>query len=92
MEAALESGAEDVVTNSDGSFEVITGPYEFSNVKAALEKVGFKPEFGEVTMKAQNETELAGDDAAMMQKLIDAIEALDDVQEVYTSAALDLPD
>jgi YebC/PmpR family DNA-binding regulatory protein len=92
MEAALEAGAEDVVTNSDGSFEVITGAYEFSNVKAALEKAGFKAEFGEVTMKAQNETELTGDDAVKMQKLIDAIEALDDVQEVYTSATLDLPD
>jgi transcriptional/translational regulatory protein YebC/TACO1 len=92
MEAALEAGAEDVVTNSDGSFEVITGAYEFSNAKAALEKAGFKAEFGEVTMKAQNETELTGDDAVKMQKLIDAIEALDDVQEVYTSATLDLPD
>ena len=92
MEAALEAGAEDVTSNDDGSFEVITGPYEFSNVKTALEKAGFKCEFGEVTMKAQNDTEMSGDDAVKMQKLIDAIEALDDVQEVYTSAALDLPE
>ncbi len=91
MEAALEAGAQDVVANADGSFEVITGPYEFSNIKAALEKVGFKAEFGEVTMKAQNDTELAGDDAVKMQKLIDAIEALDDVQEIFTSAVLDVP-
>ena len=92
MEAALEAGAEDVTSNDDGSFEVITEPYEFSNVKTALEKAGFKCEFGEVTMKAQNDTEMSGDDAVKMQKLIDAIEALDDVQEVYTSAALDLPE
>ena len=89
MEAALETGAEDVVTNDDGSLEVITGPYEFSNVKAALEKAGFKAEFGEVTMKSTNETMLAGDDAVKMQKLLDAIESLDDVQDVYTSAVMD---
>ena len=89
MEAALEAGAEDVVTNDDGSLEIITGPYEFSNVKAALEKAGFKAEFGEVTMKSTNETMLAGDDAVKMQKLLDAIESLDDVQDVYTSAVMD---
>ena len=89
MEAALEAGAEDVVTNDDGSLEIITGPYEFSNVKAALEKAGFKAEFGEVTMKSTNETMLAGDDAVKMQKLLDAIESLDDVQDVYTSAVID---
>jgi YebC/PmpR family DNA-binding regulatory protein len=88
MEAALEAGAEDVVTNDDGSFEVVTGPYEFSAVKAALEKAGFKAEFGEVTMKATNETDLSGDDAVKMQKLLDALESLDDVQDVYTSAVL----
>ncbi len=89
MEAALEAGAEDVVANDDGSIEVITGPWEFTAIKAALEKAGFTAEFGEVTMKPQNETELTGDDAARMQKLLDAFEALDDVQEVYTSASLD---
>jgi len=89
MEAALEAGAEDVVTNDDGSFEVITGPWEFSNVQEALIKAGFKAEFGEVTMKAQNETVLSGEDAIRMQKLLDAIESLDDVQEVYTSAVMD---
>jgi YebC/PmpR family DNA-binding regulatory protein len=88
MEAALEAGAEDVVTNDDGSFEVVTGPYEFSAIKAALEKAGFKAEFGEVTMKATTETELDGDDAVKMQKLLDALESLDDVQDVYTSAVL----
>ena len=89
MEAALEAGAEDVVSNDDGSFEVVTGPYEFSTVKAALEKTGFKAEFGEVTMKATTEAMLTGDDAFKMQKLLDAIEALDDVQDVYTSAVMD---
>lgn len=89
MEAALEAGAEDVITNDDGSIEVITGPWEFTAVKETLESAGFTAEFGEVTMKAQNETELSGDDAARMQKLLDALESLDDVQDVYTSAMLD---
>src|SRR5687768_9894059 len=87
MEAALEAGAEDVVAN-DGSLEVITGPYEFAKVKAALERAGFKAELGEVTMKPSTEADLAGEDAAKMQKLLDALESLDDVQDVYTSAAL----
>lgn len=88
MEAALEAGAEDVVSNDDGSIEVITGPYEFSDVKDALEAKGFKSEMGEVTMRAENETELTGDEAARMQKLLDALEDLDDVQEVYTSVVI----
>jgi transcriptional/translational regulatory protein YebC/TACO1 len=66
---------------------VITGPYEFIGVKAALEKAGFKAELAEVTMKPSNETEMSGEDAAKMQKLIDALESLDDVQDVYTTAA-----
>jgi YebC/PmpR family DNA-binding regulatory protein len=89
MEAALEAGAEDVVSNDDGSIEVITPPNDYTAVKQALEKAGFKVEFGEVTMKPDNETELSGDDAMKMQKLLDALEALDDVQEVYTSAVFD---
>lgn len=89
MEAALEAGAEDVATNEDGSLEVVTAPYDFPAVKAALEKAGFKAEFGEVTMKPTNETLLTGDDAAKMQKLLDALESLDDVQDVYTSAVMD---
>lgn len=88
MEAALEAGAEDVVTDEDGSVEVITGPWEYSAVKEALEKAGFTAEFGEVTMRPQNETVLDGEDAVKMQKLLDALESLDDVQEVYTSAVL----
>jgi YebC/PmpR family DNA-binding regulatory protein len=86
MEAALDAGAEDVVTSEDGSIEVITGPYEFAKVRAALEKAGFKAEIAEVTMKPSNETELSGEDAEKMQKLIDALESLDDVQDVYTTA------
>ena len=89
MEAALEAGAEDVVANDDGSLEVLTAPNDFSAVKAALEKSGFKAELAEVTMKPANETEMSGDDSAKMQKLLDALESLDDVQEVYTTAAID---
>jgi YebC/PmpR family DNA-binding regulatory protein len=88
MEAAIEAGAEDVVTNDDGSIEVITGPNDFSAVKSALEKAGFKPELAEVTMKPTAEVVLAGDDAARMQKLLDALEAVDDVQDVYTTAVM----
>jgi len=86
LEAALEAGAEDVITNEDGSIEVLTGPYAFSQVKAALEKAGFKAALAEVTMKPSNETEMAGDEAAKMQKLLDALDSLDDVQDVYTTA------
>ena len=89
LEAALDAGAEDVVTNDDGSLEVVTGPYDFVAVKDALAKAGFKPEFAEVTMKPSTEIVMTGDDAAKMQKLIDAIESLDDVQEVYTSAVIE---
>jgi transcriptional/translational regulatory protein YebC/TACO1 len=91
MESALEAGAEDVIANDDGSFEVVTGPYDFSAVKAALEKAGFKAEFGEVTMKPSVETSLAGEEAIKMQKLLDVLESLDDVQEVYSSAIIDEP-
>ena len=90
MEAALEAGAEDVITNDDGSIEVITAPNDWAGVKAALEAAGYKSVDGDVTMRAQNETELSGDDAVKMQKLIDALEDLDDVQDVYTSAVLNL--
>jgi YebC/PmpR family DNA-binding regulatory protein len=89
MEVALDAGAEDIVTNDDGSLEVITGPHDFPKVKAALEKNGLKPELAEVTMKPTVENELQGDDAARMQRLLDALEAVDDVQEVYTTAVLE---
>ncbi|MDR1163063.1 MAG: YebC/PmpR family DNA-binding transcriptional regulator [Candidatus Accumulibacter sp.] len=86
MEAAIEAGAEDVIANDDGSIEVITAPNDYVQVKEALEGAGFSSEFGQVTMKPGNEVELTGDDAVKMQKLIDALEDLDDVQDVYTSA------
>jgi YebC/PmpR family DNA-binding regulatory protein len=88
MEAALEIGAEDVIGNDDGSLEVITGPHDFVAMKDALVKAGFTPAFAEVTMKPVTEVEMAGEDAVKMQKLLDAIEALDDVQDVYTTAVI----
>ena len=89
MEAAIDAGADDVITNDDTSIDVITGPYDFVAVKDVLAKAGFKPEFAEVTMKPSTEVEMTGDDAAKMQKLLDAIESLDDVQSVYTTAVIE---
>ena len=91
MEAALEAGAEDVITGEDGAIEVITAPGDFEAVKNALEAAGLKPEIAEVTMRAENTIELGGEEAAKMQKLLDMLEDLDDVQEVFHNAALDLP-
>ena len=89
MDAAIEAGADDVNTNDDGSIEVITAPTEFITVKDALEAAGFKPEFAEVTMKPEGENVFAGDDGLKMQKLLDALESLDDVQEIYTTAVIE---
>jgi len=89
MEVALEAGAEDVVTNDDGSIEVITPAGDFVVVKEAMEAAGLKAVLAEVTMKAQNEVEFTGDDAIKMQKILDALEDLDDVQDVYTSAVIE---
>ena len=88
MEVALEAGAEDVITGEDGSIEVLTAPPDFEAVKAALEAKGLKPELAEVTMRAENSIELAGEDAAKMQKLLDVIEDLDDVQDVHHNALI----
>jgi len=88
MEAALEAGAEDVLANDDGSVEVISSPGDFGAVRDALEKAGLKLEIAEVTMKPTTETALAGDDAARMQKLLDALDDLDDVQAVYSTAVI----
>ena len=88
-EAAIDAGADDVVTHDDGSVEVITGPYDFVAVKDALAAKGFEPEFAEVTMKPAAEIDFSGDDAARMQKLLDALEAIDDVQDVYTTAVIE---
>ena len=88
MEAALEAGAEDVISDDDGAIEVITAPAEFEAVKNALESAGLKPEIAEVTMRAENTIALTGEDAARMQKLLDVIEDLDDVQDVYHNAEI----
>ena len=88
MEAALDAGAEDVITDEDGAVEVLCAPPDFQSVKGALEKSGLKPELAEITMRASTDAELAGDDGAKMQKLLDALESLDDVQEVYTNAVI----
>ena len=89
MEAALEAGAEDVVTDEEGGIEVLCPPHDFSAVKDALEKAGFKAEMAEVTMKPATETVFTGEDAQKMQKLLDALENLDDVQEVFSNAVIE---
>jgi YebC/PmpR family DNA-binding regulatory protein len=89
MEAALEAGADDVVADEEGGFEVLTDPFAFANIKDALEKAGFKAEVAEVIMKPATETVFTGEDAQKMQKLLDALENLDDVQEVYTNALIE---
>jgi len=88
MEVALEAGAEDVITDDDGAIEVLTAVGDFEAVKNALEAAGLKPEVAEVTMRAENPIEVTGEDAAKMQKLLDVLEDLDDVQEVYHNAEL----
>ncbi|MDE2147052.1 MAG: YebC/PmpR family DNA-binding transcriptional regulator [Burkholderiales bacterium] len=88
MEVALEAGADDVIGDDEGAIEVLCPPAAFEPVRAALEAAGFRPELAEVTWRAENPIELAGDEAARMQKLLDVIEDLDDVQEVYHNALL----
>ena len=89
MEAALEAGAEDVLTDDEGGIEVLCGPHDFAGVKDALEAAGFKAEVAEIIMKPATETVFTGDDALKMQKLLDALENLDDVQEVYSNALIE---
>ena len=89
MEAALDAGADDVLTNDDGSVEVLCAPGDFEAVKEALEKAGLKPEIAEVTQKATTEAALAGDEAERMRRLLEALEGLDDVQNVHTTAVLE---
>ena len=88
MEVALEAGADDVISDDDGAVEVLCAEADFEKVKAALESAGLKPEVAEVTMRPENTIELAGEDAARMQKLLDIIEDLDDVQEVFHNAEI----
>jgi transcriptional/translational regulatory protein YebC/TACO1 len=88
MEVALEAGAEDVVTDEEGAIEVLTAPADFEAVKNALEAAGLTADMAEVTMRAENSIDLAADDAARMQKLIDVLEDLDDVQNVFHNASI----
>ncbi|HRQ05498.1 MAG TPA: YebC/PmpR family DNA-binding transcriptional regulator [Nitrosomonas halophila] len=89
LEAALEAGADDILSHEDGSMEVVTDPAVFSAVKNKLEQAGFKAELTEVTWRPENEVALDGDEAVKMQKLLDALEEIDDVQDVYTTAVID---
>jgi YebC/PmpR family DNA-binding regulatory protein len=89
MDVALDAGAEDIIDNDDGSIEVVTAPHDFVGVREALVKSGLKPDFAEVTMKPTTEVVLSGDEGLRMQKLLDELESLDDVQEVYTNAVID---
>jgi YebC/PmpR family DNA-binding regulatory protein len=89
MEVALEAGAEDVITDDEGAIEVITAPGDLEAVKNALEAAGLKPELAEVTMRPENTIPLAGDDAARMQRIVDMLEDLDDVQNVYHNAEIE---
>ena len=88
MDVALEAGAEDVITDEEGAVEVLTSPLDFETVKNALDAAGLVPDMAEVTMRAENPIALAGDDAARMQKLLDVLEDLDDVQNVFHSAEI----
>lgn len=89
MEVALEAGAEDVITDDEGAIEVITAPAEFEAVSLAFEAAGLAPEVAEITMKALNDTVLAGEEGQKMQKLLDMLDDLDDVQQVYTTAVIE---
>ncbi len=89
MEVGLDAGAQDVVKNDDGSVELICAPADFAALKAALQKAGLKPELAEITMKPNAESSLAGGEAASLRRLLEALENLDDVQDVYTTAVID---
>ena len=89
MECALEAGADDVLSDEEGGFEVLCDPFQFAVVKDALEKAGFKAEVAEIIMKPATETVFSGEDGIKMQKILDALENLDDVQEVFTNALIE---
>ncbi|MBN9459872.1 MAG: YebC/PmpR family DNA-binding transcriptional regulator [Burkholderiales bacterium] len=89
MEVAIEAGADDVNTDEEGGIEVVCAPGDFESLKAAFGKAGLKADVAEITMKPLTQTELVGEDAAKMQKLLDALENLDDMQQVYTNAVFD---
>jgi transcriptional/translational regulatory protein YebC/TACO1 len=90
MEVALDAGADDVVSYpEDGSIEVLAAPESFAAVKEAMERAGFKPDQAEVTFRADNDVSVSGEQAESVAKLLDWLEDLDDVQNVYSNA--DLP-
>lgn len=89
MEVALEAGAEDVIADEEGAIEVLTAPGDFEAVKNVLEAAGLVAEVAEVTMRPENTVAVTGDDAVKMQKLLDALEDLDDVQNVFHNAEID---
>ncbi len=88
MELAIDQGAQDVMTDEEGGIEIICTPADFSRLKQALEAAGFRAEIAEIVMKPENEIAMTGDEGERMQKLLDALESLDDVQEVFTSAVI----
>ena len=88
-EIAIDLGAEDIINNDDGSVEIITPPNEFLNIKESFDKADLKYEFAELTMKAETEIELKGSDGERMGKILDFLEDLDDVQEVYTNVVIE---
>ncbi len=90
MEVALDAGAEDVIADEEGAIEVLTAPGDFEAVKNALEAAGLVAEVAEVTMRPENTIEVTGDDAIKMQKLLDALEDLDDVQNVFHNAEIEV--
>ena len=89
LEVALEAGAEDVITDDEGAIEVLTAYSDFEAIKNALQAAGFKPDLADVTMRAENPIELSGDEAVRMQRLLDVLEELDDVQAIYHNAEID---
>jgi YebC/PmpR family DNA-binding regulatory protein len=89
IEVALNAGAEDVISDDEGGFEVLCSPPDFALIKQTLEAAGFKADVAEIVMKPNTETLFEGDNAIKMQKLLDALENLDDVQEVFTNAVLE---
>ena len=90
MEVALEAGAQDVITDDEGVTEVLCDPIDFETVKAAFEAAQLIPEEADITMRAENSVDLDGEHAINMQKILDKLEDLDDVQEVYTNAVMDV--
>jgi YebC/PmpR family DNA-binding regulatory protein len=90
MTVALDNGASDIITDDDGVTEVLCDPADFEALQAAFVSANLTPEEADITMRGQNDIELSGDDAARMQKILDMLEDLDDVQQVYTNAVMDV--